>query len=88
LIGLASVLDASPDVTQQVIGVIEVVAKSDAQARCSGCAVGVCTLVKQLNAELEFWQHLVGKDGAGQATILATEAKSAGFANAMRTSRP
>src|SRR6185437_16531637 len=69
LIGLVGVLDAAPDIAEQMVVVAEIVAPSDAEAGGRGRAARIRGLVKQLGAKLELGQKLIGQDRAGLTEI-------------------
>ena len=59
--GFAGILNAAPDVTKQVIIVIDVVSQTDTEARRCRRPAAVGCLVKQFPAQLQLRQQLVGR---------------------------
>ncbi len=72
MICFVRVLNAAPDIAQQVIGVVQVVTDADPYAGCCRRAACVRGLMKQFSANLQLRQQLVREHAAGQAGILGS----------------
>ena len=69
LVGFVGVFDAATDITQQVIGVVQIIANTQAYTGCCRSAGGVGRLMKQLDTDLQLGQQLIGQHASGHAEI-------------------
>src|SRR5665213_2873744 len=86
LIGFVGILDASPDIAQQVTGVVQIVTDTDTHTGRCGCPGSIRGLMGKFHAQLQFREHLVGQHTSSRAKILRAE--STDHASAAAEGRP